>query len=230
MLILTPPSEGKSIKNTVNIQFSETNFVFAKQVKEILILLKSLNENKIVSTYGTNLEKAKDLHKINLKVFDNKCSMAIERYTGVVFSNLDWKSLDNNEKAYLNKNLRIFSGMFGLLKPNDLIPNYKLKMNVLALTNFWKIHISNQLNKEDLILDLLPAVHRKAFNLKQNVFKINFLINKDGKLIQSAHAGKVVKGKFIRFLAQHNIQDFEELKKFSFDGYKWNGDFFLKNS
>jgi len=230
MLILTPPSEGKSIKNTVNIQFSETNFVFAKQVKEILILLKSLNENKIVSTYGTNLEKAKDLHKINLKVFDNKCSMAIERYTGVVFSNLDWKSLDNNEKAYLNKNLRIFSGMFGLLKPNDLIPNYKLKMNVLALTNFWKIHISNQLNKEDLILDLLPAVHRKALNLKQNVFKINFLINKDGKLIQSAHAGKVVKGKFIRFLAQHNIQDFEELKKFNFDGYKWNGDFFLKNS
>ena len=230
MLILTPPSEGKSIKNTVSKKFSETNFVFEKQVKEILMILKPLNENKIVSTYGTNLEKAKDLHKINLKVFDNECSMAIERYTGVVFSNLDWKSLDNNEKAYLNKNLRIFSGMFGLLKPNDLIPNYKLKMNVLALTNFWKIHISNQLNKEDLILDLLPAVHRKALNLKQNVFKINFLINKDGKLIQSAHAGKVVKGKFIRFLAQHNIQDFEELKKFSFDGYKWNGDCFLKNS
>ena len=167
MLILTPPSEGKSIQNTVNTKFSETNFVFAKQVKEILILLKSLNENKIVSTYGTNLEKAKDLHKNNLKVFDNECSKAIERYTGVVFSNLDWKSLDNNAKAYLNKNLRIFSGMFGMLKPNDLIPNYKLKMNVLALTNFWKIHISNQLNKEDLILDLLPAVHRKAFNKKQ---------------------------------------------------------------
>jgi len=230
MLILTPPSEGKSIKNTVSKKFSETNFVFEKQVKEILMILKPLNENKIISTYGTNLEKAKDLHKNNLKVFDNECSMAIERYTGVVFSNLDWKSLDNNEKAYLNKNLRIFSGMFGLLKPNDLIPNYKLKMNVLALTNFWKLHISNQLNKEDLILDLLPAVHRKAFDLKKNVFKINFLINKDGKLIQSAHAGKVVKGKFIRFLAQHNIQDFEELKKFSFDGYKWNGDCFLKNS
>ena len=230
MLILTPPSEGKSIQNTVSKKFSETNFVFEKQVKEILMILKPLNENKIISTYGTNLEKAKDLHKNNLKVFDNECSMAIERYTGVVFSNLDWKSLDNNEKAYLNKNLRIFSGMFGLLKPNDLIPNYKLKMNVLALTNFWKLHISNQLNKEDLILDLLPAAHRKAFDLKKNVFKINFLINKDGKLIQSAHAGKVVKGKFIRFLAQHSIQDFEELKKFSFDGYKWNGDCFLKNS
>ena len=230
MLILTPPSEGKSIQNTVRKKFSETNFVLEKQVKEILKILIHLDENKIVSTYGTNLEKAKNLHKNNLKVFDNECSMAIERYTGVVFSNLDWKSLDNNAKAYLNKNLRIFSGMFGILKPNDLIPNYKLKMNVLALANFWKIHISNQLNKEDLILDLLPAVHRKAFDLKKNVLKINFLINKDGKFIQSAHAGKVVKGKFIRFLAQHNIQDFEELKKFSFDGYKWNGDCFLKNS
>ena len=57
MLILTPPSEGKSIKNTVSKKFSETNFVFEKQVKEILMILKSLNENKIVSTYGTNLEK-----------------------------------------------------------------------------------------------------------------------------------------------------------------------------
>ncbi|MEC7871415.1 MAG: peroxide stress protein YaaA, partial [Chloroflexota bacterium] len=113
MLILTPPSEGKSIQNTVNTKFSETNFVFTEQVKEILMLLKSLNENKIVSTYGTNFEKAKDLHKNNLKVFDKECSMAIERYTGVVFSNLDWKSLDNNAKTYLNKNLRIFSGMFG---------------------------------------------------------------------------------------------------------------------
>ena len=108
MLILTPPSEGKSIQNTVRKKFSETNFVFEKQVKEILNILKRLDENKIVSTYGTNLEKAKDLHQNNLKVLDNECSMAIERYTGVVFSNLDWKSLDNNAKAYLNKNLRIF--------------------------------------------------------------------------------------------------------------------------
>ena len=79
MLILTPPSEGKSIQNTVSKKFSETNFIFEKQVKEILMILKPLNENKIISTYGTNLEKAKDLHKNNLK-FWGEVGVKIWRY------------------------------------------------------------------------------------------------------------------------------------------------------
>ena len=58
----------------------------------------------------------------------------------------------------------------------------------------------------------------------------NFVINKNGKLVQSAHSGKVVKGKFIRFLAQNNVQDIYGVKNFEYDGYKWNGQIFLKKA
>ena len=229
MLILTPPSEGKSGCNTVDKTFNETDFVFKEQVKNILNILNELNEKEIMSIYGTTLDKAKNSHHINLNIFTNKCSMAIERYTGVVFKNLDWNSLNSIAQTYIKQNMRIFSGFFGILKPDTLIPNYKLKMDVLSLANYWKTDISNYVKNEKLILDLLPVAHRKALKVGGNIVKINFMINKNGKLIQSAHAGKVIKGKFIRFLAQNNVQDLDGIRYFEHDGYKWNGEFFIKN-
>jgi|TARA_B100000530_G_C15904677_1_gene466851 cytoplasmic iron level regulating protein YaaA (DUF328/UPF0246 family) len=229
MIILAPPSEGKSSKNTVNEKFIETNYIFKDRVEKILSILNKLDEKKIVSTYSTTLDKARVLHKNNLNIFDQGCSKAIERYTGVVFKNIDWYSLDLISKNYLNENLRIVSGLFGILKPDSLIPNYKLKMNVLSLTDFWKNDISNQLKNEELILDLLPATHRKVLKLEKNILSINFIINKNGKLIQSAHSGKVVKGKFIRFLAQNNVYDVKGITDFEYDGYSWNGEFFVKD-
>ena len=229
MLILAPPSEGKSSENTVNVKFNETDFIFKQQVKIILSMLKELDQKKIISIYGTSLDKAKYLHANNLNIFQKECSKAIERYSGVVFKNIDWDSLNIDSKKYLNQHLRILSGLFGILKPDTLIPDYKLKMNVLSLTKFWEKDISNYLENEGLILDLLPAIHRKAFNLEENIIRINFMINKNGKLLQSAHSGKVVKGKFIRFLAQNNIQDMHGIKFFEYDGYKWNGTIFIKN-
>ena len=230
MLILTPPSEGKSYQDTVNKKFVKTNYVFKEQVKEIVSILNKLDEKKIISIYGTTLDKARELHKNNLNIFDKECSMAIERYTGVVFKNIDWNSLDLSSRNYLNKNLRILSGLFGILKPDTLIPNYKLKMNVLSLSDFWKNDISNQLKNEELILDLLPTIHRKALNVGKNIVSIKFMININGKLIQSAHSGKVVKGKFIRFLAQNKIHDIKDIEDFEYDGYKWNGNVFVKDN
>ena len=100
--------------------------------------------------------------------------------------------------------------------------NHSLTINISK-------NISNQLKNEELILDLLPAIHRKALNVGKNIVSIKFMININGKLIQSAHSGKVVKGKFIRFLAQNNIQDIKDIEDFEYDGYKWNGDFFVKD-
>ena len=50
--------------------------------------------------------------KINLDVFNGLCSYAIERYTGVVFKNIDWQTFDENSKNYLNKNFYIFLRIF----------------------------------------------------------------------------------------------------------------------
>ena len=67
----------------------------------------------------------------NQDIFHSRCAKAIHRYTGVVYEYLDWHTMDNTAKDYMNKNVYIFSGLFGMVRPDTLIPNYKLKMIVL---------------------------------------------------------------------------------------------------
>lgn len=128
MKFLIPPSEGKSTENTSKTIFKDSSYKMHDAVKIILDNLKSkiLDTDKM-SIYGTSLEKSNQFHKVNLDVFNSLCSYAIERYTGVVFKNIGWETLDENSKNYLNKNFYIFSGLFGLVSPFSLIPYYKLK-------------------------------------------------------------------------------------------------------
>ncbi len=228
MLILAPPSEGKTSVNSTKTLFRDTEYIFNEQVHNILDKLSNLDDVDIQKVYGTSLDKSKSIHSQNLNIYDSRCSLAIERYTGVVFKYLDWKSLNENEQIYLTKHLRIISGLFGILRPDNLIPNYKLKIEVLSLAQLWKTEISNHIKTEDLILDLLPAAHRKALEPTENAVKINFMIEKNGKLTQSAHAGKVVKGKFIKYLAKNQIQNIDGIQYFKDDGYIWDGHYFIK--
>ena len=115
MIILAPPSEGKSSKNTVNEKFIETNYIFKDRVEKILSILNKLDEKKIVSTYSTTLDKARVLHKNNLNIFDQGCSKAIERYTGVVFKNIKWSCFNEKMKIFFNNNFLILN----LMNPNQ---------------------------------------------------------------------------------------------------------------
>ena len=67
-------------------------------------------------------------------------------------SNFDFKTLDKSSKKFAEDKILITSGFLGLVKLNDLIPNYKLKMNSLKLSAFWKPIFSNYLKDEDFNL------------------------------------------------------------------------------
>ena len=158
---------------------------------------------------------------------ENNCSYSIERYTGVVYNQIDWKNLSDESQSYFEKNIRIFSGLFGIVAPKTLIPDYKLKMSSLSLTKFWLPILTKYLSKEDIIIDLLPQIHSKSYS-HENIFRIDFKIIKDGKLNSAGHMGKVVKGQFIKFLCQIQAKGLDELDKFTFDNYKWDGKNFIK--
>ena len=67
-----------------------------------------------------------------------------------------------------------------MVTPKTLIPDYKLKMNVLSLQHHWNPVLSEELAEEDKIIDLLPQVHRKAYKANTNVTTVDFLvINKE---------------------------------------------------
>ena len=228
MLILIPPSEGKAKVKSTDLTFDKTKFKFEREVNQVVRLLSLLDDEDLRSIYGTSQEKSEIFHRQNQDIFKSHCAKAIERYTGVVYEYIDWKTLDKSAKNYMENHVRIFSGLFGMLTPNTLIPNYKLKMNVLSLQYHWSPIITKELENEDVIFDLLPQVHRKAYKPSKNVIKIDFSVINKGKKTAAGHFGKAVKGKFIRFLAENNIQNINDFKDFTYDDFKWDQDHFVK--
>jgi len=228
MKYLIPPSEGKSKVISKDILFSDTNFKFENHVNQVVRLLSLIEDEDLSSVYGTSEEKAMIFHRQNQDIFNSKCAYAIERYTGVVYEHLNWETLDKKAQDFLQNHIYIFSGLFGMISPKTLIPDYKLKMNVLSLQYHWSPILTEELKKEDLIIDLLPQVHRKAYNKGKNVVTIDFQVIKKGKKSAAGHFGKAVKGEFIRYIAENNITKIDDFSGFEYEGFKWDGVSFIK--
>ena len=174
MKYLIPPSEGKSKVISQDVLFSDTNFKFTKQVNQVVRLLSLIEDEGLSAVYGTSEEKAMIFHRQNQDIFNSKCAYGIERYTGVVYEHLNWETLNKTSQNFLQDHVYIFSGLFGMVSPKTLIPDYKLKMNVLSLQYHWNPILTEELKKEDSIIDLLPQVHRKAYNKGSNVITIEW--------------------------------------------------------
>mgnify|MGYP001253107887 CR=1 FL=1 len=229
MKILIPPSEGKAKIKPSNLIFADTNFKFERHVNQVVRLLELIDDEDLRSVYGTSPEKALIFHRQNQDVFNSPCAPAIERYTGVVYEHINWETLSENAQQYMEKYICIFSGLFGMLTPKTPIPDYKLKMNVLSLQHHWSPVLTEELKNETLIIDLLPQVHRKAYNPnKKNVITVDFQIISKGKKTAAGHFGKAVKGEFIRYMSENNVTSIDQFEGFEFDGFKWDGSAFLK--
>ncbi len=229
MVILIPPSEGKTrIKKPLDIRFGETDYYLMKEVSQVIRLLSLIGDEELRSIYGTSLEKAQKYHRQNQDAMNSRVWYAIERYTGVVYEHIDWATLSDSAREYMEKYIRIFSGLFGMVTPKTLIPDYKLKMNVLALQHHWKPILTDLLKDEDMVIDLLPQVHRKAYNPGDNVMFVEFVVITKGKKTAAGHYGKAVKGEFIRYMAENNVTDVDKFAGFNYDGFEWDGHMFVK--
>ena len=223
MKILIPPSEGKAkVKTTSSILFDDTDFIYDEYVDHIVTLLSLIVDEDLKSIYGTSEEKALTFHRQNQDIYNSQCIPAIERYTGVVYEHIYWSSLSEKAKKFMEKHIRIFSGMFGMLTPLTMIPDYKLKMNVLNLQHHWSPLLTEELAKEDIVIDLLPQVHRKAYKAGKNVVRIDFSVITKGKKTAAGHFGKAVKGELIKYIATNQITDVKGLADFEYDGFHWD--------
>tara|TARA_Y100000590_G_scaffold280432_1_gene315039 strand:+ start:333 stop:1034 length:702 start_codon:yes stop_codon:yes gene_type:complete len=223
MKILIPPSEGKAkVKTTSSILFDDTDFIYDEYVDHIVTLLSLIVDEDLKSIYGTSEEKALTFHRQNQDIYNSQCIPAIERYTGVVYEHINWSSLSEKAKKFMEKHIRIFSGMFGMLTPLTMIPDYKLKMNVLNLQHHWSPLLTEELAKEDIVIDLLPQVHRKAYKAGKNVVRIDFSVITKGKKTAAGHFGKAVKGELIKYIATNQITDVKGLADFEYDGFHWD--------
>ena len=165
---------------------------------------------------------------------------ALLAFKGDVYTGLDAETLVEDDFTYAQDHLRMLSGLYGLLRPLDLMQPYRLEMGTkLAnargkdLYAFWGTRISEWLNQaladqgDDLLLNLaskeyFSAVKRSA--LKARVIDVDFKDYKNGQYkIISFHAKKA-RGMMSRFVIQERIADPRQLEQFDVDGYYYSAE------
>lgn len=159
---------------------------------------------------------------------------AMFAFTGEVYRGLDAKSLEKSAVAYLQKNYRMISGLYGLLKPSDKVMLYRLEMgrkfefgDYSNLYDFWRGKVTQQLNSElkakDLILNLASSEYIKVLDrrqLKAPVIDFEFFEIKDGKPKTVVVYTKHARGLMVRFCAQNQAKTLNDVKAFNLEGYR----------
>jgi cytoplasmic iron level regulating protein YaaA (DUF328/UPF0246 family) len=161
---------------------------------------------------------------------------AIFAFDGDVYTGLDAYSIPIEKLDILQGSVRILSGLYGLLKPLDLIQAYRLEMGTKLPINesrnlyeFWKTIIAKSLNKElqegELFINLasneyFSAVDVKA--LKVPVVTPEFKDYKDGKLKIISFFAKKARGLMVRYIIDTNAETIDDLKGFNYEGYQFD--------
>lgn len=165
--------------------------------------------------------------------FTTENSLVVYAFNGDVYTGLDAYTISEDKLEVLQDKLLILSGLYGLLKPLDLIQPYRLEMgtNIKVgtkknLYEFWKKTITDALNskfKEDeLFINLASqeyfgAVDVKA--LKIPVITPEFKDYKDGKLKMISFFAKKARGLMVRYIIETNAETIDDLKNFNYEGY-----------
>ena len=136
----------------------------------------------------------------------------------------------------MQNTVRIISGLYGLIKPLDLIQPYRLEMGTrLAfdsnknLYDFWRKKITNQLNLElgsdEVVLNLASNEYFKAIDtkvIKTDVYSANFKQFKNGEYKTIAIFSKKARGMMARYITDNKITEVNDLKSFDYDGYMFH--------
>jgi cytoplasmic iron level regulating protein YaaA (DUF328/UPF0246 family) len=158
---------------------------------------------------------------------------AIYAFSGDVYRGLDAYSIPTDKINTLQNTVRIISGLYGLLKPLDLVQPYRLEMGTKFpvgknknLYEFWKKQVTQALNNEledgELFLNLASAEYFKAINtkaLKVPVITANFKDFKNGEYKSIMTFAKLARGYMTRYIIDANAKTLEDIKGFNYQGY-----------
>ena len=162
---------------------------------------------------------------------------AIYAFSGDVYRGLDAYTISTSKLESLQNSVRIISGLYGLLKPLDLIQPYRLEMGTKKfpiggsknLYQFWSQKVTNALNEElkegELFVNLASQEYFKAINVKTlnvPVIHIDFKEFKNGQYKTIAIFAKLARGYMTRYIIENAVESIEALKMFATDGYAFD--------
>ena len=211
--------------------------VFFEQAEEIMNYMKNLSydECKTIWKCSDKLAQLNYDRVVNMDL-NYRLTPALFSYEGIQYQYMGARVLSRDALEYLQDNLRILSGFYGILKPLDGVVPYRLEMQSKFINyknkdlyEYWADKIANSLFEEtNLIINLASKEYSKCVEkYLKNSPGTKFItcvfgeINGD-KVIEKGTLAKMARGEMVRYLAQNNVCDLEGLKRFDKLGYKYS--------
>jgi cytoplasmic iron level regulating protein YaaA (DUF328/UPF0246 family) len=238
MLFVLSPAKSLDYETPLNGQ-PHTAPLFVKQSKELIALLRDYSPQDIASLMDLS-DKLSALNVARYAAWSPKASeknarQAVLAFNGDVYDGLDAKTLGTEDLDWAQSHVCILSGLYGVLRPLDLMQPYRLEMGTGLkgphgnnLYHYWGSQLSDYLNTR-LKADTTPVVVNLASNeyfkavdlkaLKGRVVECVFQEYKDGKYKIISFFAKKARGLMARYAIEHRLSTPEQLKGFDVDGY-----------
>ena len=218
MKILFSPSEAKHTGG-VSGGITEDDYIFPELFEkrmEIITLynnyIATASDEVLAKLFGTKKKSVIEYYSDD--IFTRDTMKVIKRYDGVAYDYLEYETLNDDAKSYIDNNVIIFSNLFGPLVAGDLgLPDYKLKqgekIGTVAPEKFYKEAFTDTLDtllNAEHYLDLRAGFYNKFY--KPSSFYTTLKFIKDGKVV--SHWAKAYRGIVLREMAKQNISNIKE--------------------
>ena len=239
MLILLSPAKIMNFKPEKLIsEFTLPEYL--KDAGKLIELLRNLNKEELSKL----LEINSNLTDLNFDRIFNwhrpftlaNAKQAVFVFDGEVYRGLNARTFNTEDFEYAQQHLRLFSGLYGILRPLDLIQPYRLEVssklknpNGNDLYDYWQkkvtksaLHTLKTSDKPEVFLNLASGEYIKTLILKNKqakVIDVEFYEYKNDQFKQIVIYTKKARGLMARYVIRNRIEDIEELKGFSDEGY-----------
>ena len=235
MKIIISPAKKMNIDDDIFEYRSKP--VFFEQAEEIMNYMKNLSydECKTIWKCSDKLAQVNYDRVVNMDL-NYRLTPALFSYEGIQYQYMGARVLSRDALEYLQDNLRILSGFYGILKPLDGVVPYRLEMQSKFINyknkdlyEYWSDKIANSLFEEtNLIINLASKEYSKCVEkYLKNSPGTKFITCvlgeiKGDKVIEKGTLAKMARGEMVRYLVQNKICDLEGLKRFDKLEYKYS--------
>jgi len=241
MLILVSPAKNLDFESPLPTQqYTQPQLLEHSQL--LIDICKTLTPADLSSLMGIS-DKLAGLNVARFTQWQQPFSVdnarpAVLAFNGDVYAGLNASSFSESQFAFAQQHMRILSGLYGLLKPLDLIQAYRLEMGI-KLTNprgsnlyqFWGDIITERVNHavqqqgDDILINLASNEYFKAVNkrkLSATIITPMFKDWKNGQYKMISFFAKKARGLMARYIIEQQLTDVQQLREFNVAGYAFN--------
>jgi cytoplasmic iron level regulating protein YaaA (DUF328/UPF0246 family) len=239
MLLIVSPAKSLDFETTDFKEFSQPELLDQSEV--LVDQLKGFKEEEI----GKLMKLSDKLAKLNYDRYQefqtpfslDNAKQAVLAFKGDVYKGLGAEDFSEEELAFAQDHLRILSGLYGVLRPLDLMQAYRLEMGTRMqnergknLYEFWDGRITDQLNEAladsgEAIVNLASNEYWSAVKLdelKAPVYNIHFKEKRGDQYKIISFSAKKARGLMCRYAIKNRLTEVEDLKKFDLEDYRFN--------